>query len=172
MIGPIPIAATTAADPGYVTAEPDRSAQAVMPQQPFSYSGTLHEDAALSLGGTSNGGQVDAPPDLEDLLQTREAARELARKALGPHAEALASEKMALVQKQYVEGLTVGEVARLAYVRWQLDRLDDATIGADLDRLDGLVQVQETLAATVGGYVQEIRDLARSAGHTTVRRRR
>jgi len=51
----------------------------------------------------------------------------------------LLDERRGLLQRKMSAGLTQAESDRLEYVRWSLDRIEDARHGESLDELEGLV---------------------------------
>lgn len=63
--------------------------------------------------------------------------------------EALIDERNQLVTKKFEVGLSTKEERRLTYVRWQLDRIDDAESGQYLDFLEAVAQEQENLAQQI-----------------------
>jgi hypothetical protein len=57
--------------------------------------------------------------------------------------DAFLAERAALLKKKYESGLAGREANRLEYVRWSLDRIEDAKYGGDLDVLDSAVSQYE-----------------------------
>jgi hypothetical protein len=55
------------------------------------------------------------------------------------------AERAALLSKKYEGTITRRETNRLAYVRWSLDRIEDARYGEVLDKLEGFIAAQERL---------------------------
>lgn len=65
----------------------------------------------------------------------------------------LLAEREAILKKKLTEtGITKQESNRLEYVRWTLDRIEDARHGSELDRLESHITEYEK-------FVQEIKDL-------------
>ncbi len=66
----------------------------------------------------------------------RLAARLNASKVPASEIKSLHEERQRLVAKQLDETITKTELIRLEYVRWSLDRIEDAQHGASLDELE------------------------------------
>jgi len=81
--------------------------------------------------------------------------RALVRQQLVPRQEEMAEEHRALVLKRHGGGLDRRENARLAFLKWQLDRVDDALAGDHLDRLEGLAAMHGRLANFVDDFTAE-----------------
>ena len=69
------------------------------------------------------------------------------------------------------EGLDPKDERRLQYVRWSLDRIEDAVGGEDIDELERLVEVQERFAERVNAFANEVRTLLKSKSTTTSKSR-
>ncbi len=65
--------------------------------------------------------------------------------------DAFLSERADLLQKKYEAGLTKAESNRLEYVRWSLDRIEDAKFGADYDIFDAAVSEYESVLGEIKG---------------------
>jgi hypothetical protein len=61
----------------------------------------------------------------------------------------LLRERQALLSKQFDGTITKSERNRLTYVRWSLDRIEDAKYGEHLDRLDAVVSGYEQLLSAI-----------------------
>ena|ERR1700722_2237455 len=70
--------------------------------------------------------------------------------------EACLSERAALLLKKYEGGLSKKESNRLEYVRWSLDRIEDAKFGADFDIMDSAVSEYEEFLDQVKGLQGKI----------------
>jgi hypothetical protein len=75
----------------------------------------------------------------------REASRKISAKAK----EAFIEERNALVKKKFKKGLSREEERRLRFVRWQLDRIDDAEAGEHLDRLEKFAEYYEDVTREI-----------------------
>ena len=76
----------------------------------------------------------------------RLAARLNATRITEKEHSSLIQERANLLNKRFSDGLTKGEETRLEYVRWSLDRIEDAKHGSALDSLEGAVmRYQEAL---------------------------
>jgi hypothetical protein len=73
---------------------------------------------------------------------------------------AFLAERAALLQKKYESSLTRREINRLAYVRWSLDRIEDAKYGANLDVLDSAVSEYEDFMGEIRTLGEKIAGLA------------
>ena len=102
---------------------------------------------ALDTTSTANPGPVGLQADARALL------RQTALRNLDGHEQQVQDERRALVLKQHREGLSADETRRLRFIRWQLDLLEDARMGQQLDQLKDLAVAQERAA-------QEIADVA------------
>lgn len=63
--------------------------------------------------------------------------------------ESLLSERQILLDKLFSSTISRREQNRLEYVRWSLDRIEDAKHGAALDKLESFVSMYENFAAQV-----------------------
>ena len=62
--------------------------------------------------------------------------------------EELIEERNKLVNKMFFEGgLTKYEDRRFKYISWQLDRIDDAKNGVNLDKIEAVIKLQKKLAS-------------------------
>jgi len=80
------------------------------------------------------------------------------------HAELLA-ERQRLLDKQFAGAITRKEQNRLEYVRWSLDRIEDAKYGQTLDALEGWVERYEQ-------FSKELRDFQTQLAQQTRQSRR
>ena len=71
------------------------------------------------------------------------AGRINAASATPDEVDALLRERKALLDKKLDGAITRSEANRLQYVRWSLDRIEDARYGAGLDTLEDLVSRYE-----------------------------
>lgn len=70
--------------------------------------------------------------------------------------ENLIKERNELVRKKIKERLTKKEQIRLTFLKWQLDRIDDAKHGEHLDFLGRIVGAQEEFAKEIGMFLSQI----------------
>jgi len=70
--------------------------------------------------------------------------------------DALIEEHKSLVNKMFQEGLSEREKRRLTFVRWQLDRIDDANEGYVLDALTEFVEEYEAFAENIKEIIKKI----------------
>lgn len=57
--------------------------------------------------------------------------------------EALLKERQELLDKLFAKTITREQEIRLDYVRWSLDRIEDAMHGGDLDRIENMINRYE-----------------------------
>lgn len=65
-------------------------------------------------------------------------------------------ERSLLLDKKLSGSLSAKEARRLQYVRWTLDRIDDARYGIALDKLEEAVRLQEEMAAKIQALTTEL----------------
>ena len=68
----------------------------------------------------------------------------------------LTEERNLLARKKFGDGLSNKEERRLAYVRWQLDRIDDAEDGEMLDYLDKVADEHEKFAKEISTFLNKL----------------
>jgi len=68
-------------------------------------------------------------------------------------------EHAALVDKKFSGTLSKRETARLGYVRWQIERLEDADVGDALDELERLADLNESLADEIETFAGSVKDV-------------
>ncbi len=78
-------------------------------------------------------------------VASRRAGRLNAAAISEDEVNALLDERSKLLDKKFDGKMTRADEIRLTYVRWQLDRIDDAEEGAKLDALEALVSQYEQL---------------------------
>jgi hypothetical protein len=99
-----------------------------------------------------------------DAQTTRMAARMNASSISSEEEAHLHAERQKLLDKQFDKTITRAESIRLDYVRWSLDRIDDAKHGPAIDALERQIARYEAFAV-------EVRDLkAQLQSHTSRRR--
>ena len=92
-----------------------------------------------------------------DSQELRAWNRTISRNELLPQREQLAAERAALFTKGLDTELTRTEQRQLRYVEWQLDRLDDAVVGDQLDMLAAFVSATERLGGRMDQWLTELR---------------
>lgn len=68
----------------------------------------------------------------------------------------LLQERQVLLDKKFAGTMTRKESIRLEYVRWSLDRIEDARHGQTLDALDDLVTRYEQLQTDLRNFEQDL----------------
>jgi hypothetical protein len=87
----------------------------------------------------------------------RLTARLNASKVPDVEAKALLEERQQLVSKQLEGAITKKELARLDYVRWSLDRIEDGKHGAILDELESHIVQFEKVASQLSRLNDDLR---------------
>jgi len=93
------------------------------------------------------------------LFEIRQINREISKKIPVKTREQLKMEHSFLVKKKFTEGISRKEENRLIYIRWQLDRIDDAEFGEGIDRLELFTEDIEGFASDVRSLIYEIRSI-------------
>jgi hypothetical protein len=86
----------------------------------------------------------------------RKINRAITRKIPEAEKKTIIHERNQLVQKQFKVGLSTKEETRLKYVRWQLDRIDDAESGEFLDYLEKFTEGHEKFAKELKGFLGQL----------------
>ena len=135
----------------------------------LSVAGQAHR--GRSRGADTSSAQVVFPEFGTDSPVTAEAAtariagRSNAASASQEEYEKLLAERQSLLDKKFDDSITRAESNRLEYVRWSLDRIEDARHGSAIDMLDFAVTRYEEFAEEVQGLHNQLR------AHTKQRRR-
>jgi hypothetical protein len=88
------------------------------------------------------------------------AGRQNAKLISKSEVQALEKERHTLLDRLFDGTITRKEKHRLEYVRWSLDRVDDALMGEDLDKLDGAVEVYERLSSDLQKLADQLSQIA------------
>lgn len=86
----------------------------------------------------------------------RKAGRMNASAATDAELKALLRERAELLDKLLDKSITRREENRLAYVRWSLDRIEDARHGDALDELESAISRYEQFAADIHNLRQQL----------------
>jgi hypothetical protein len=89
-------------------------------------------------------------------ITSREAGRLNAASIPESEHKALLRERQKLLDKRFAGTISHKETCRLEYVRWSLDRIEDAKYGRALDRLDGLSRLYEQFVSNVNSLNDQI----------------
>lgn len=108
----------------------------------------------LTLADVSKPGFSGLSPD-----NIRQINRVITRKIPQSERQQIIDERNQLVRKQFKGGLSVKEENRLKYVRWQLDRIDDAETGGFLDYLQIITEGHEKFAKELQGLLGQMRNI-------------
>ncbi len=93
-------------------------------------------------------------------------ARALIRTTLGPQYEGMNDRRSELVRKELVGSLTPKEHARLDYLRWQLDQIEEALLGDQWDLMQAAVARQAALARDMQVFIDELKAATPTAFRT------
>lgn len=109
------------------------------------------------MGSATTDAAVETGRSGSPSLDPRAAGRRIA--AMTPAAErnALYAEQQRLAIKKVTASLTPAEERRLNLVRWNLDRIEDADLGPEIDYLDARANMVEQLATNVQDFLVEVR---------------
>lgn len=115
----------------------------------------LHENLHPSQISTKSM-DLDQPELIRQEFQINEKInRQLSKLIPEDTKEALLEERNALVRKKYDgNGLIKSEEKRLALLRWEIERIEDAEIGPDLDDLEKEIEEQENFAKKIDEFIQ------------------
>jgi hypothetical protein len=91
--------------------------------------------------------------------------REITRRIPPKEVELLFNEHNFLVQKKFSEGISEKEEKRLKLIRWELDRIEDAFHGENIDRLESFLEGYERFAKDINEFIDNIRHSNKSKGH-------
>lgn len=89
-------------------------------------------------------------------ITSRRAGRLNAASVSDREVEELLNERRDLVAKMFEDSLTPTQERRLNYVRWSLDRIEDARHGEKLDELDLAVARYESLSEEIVYFAQQL----------------
>jgi hypothetical protein len=139
-------------------------------------------DTASSADAPADAGSATASlknPNFGDLasiyaITSRRAGRLNATKITAEEHESLLRERQSLLDKKFAEQITKREANRLEYVRWSLDRIEDAKHGDALDELEAAVVRYEQLEGelmSLGLQLSQALDYERSRQQRSGRRR-
>lgn len=93
-----------------------------------------------------------------DSEKIKVANRKIVSKVTDKDVRKLVNERQQLVGKKFKEGLSSGEEKRLVLLDWELDRIDDARYGEDLDRLEMFLIQQEKFANQIKDIVDDFKN--------------
>jgi hypothetical protein len=94
-----------------------------------------------------------------DPAAVSKANRAITRKELLPRRFEIMREREFLFEMSLERDLTPGEATRLRYLEWQLDRIEDADIGENLDQLSLLADLQAEFGERVEKWVDDVRKI-------------
>jgi hypothetical protein len=114
-----------------------------------------------STGGTSHSAQRDVPANIY-AATAREAGRLNAAKIKPTELETLLSERQRLLDKKFEGTMSKSESNQLEYIRWSLDRIDDARRGIELEAMGAFVSKLEGFRDSINKLHN---DLARASGN-------
>jgi hypothetical protein len=131
-------------------------------------------NSPTSIGGSPSGRASSADilelprfPNFANAISAQSAASRLANRvnaraiSEADHRQLLL-ERQQLLDKELSGTMTPEEENRLAYVRWSLDRVDDARYGDGLDKLETIVQQYERFQRDIEKFHAELERLSKS----------
>jgi hypothetical protein len=74
----------------------------------------------------------------------------------------LLRERQALLDKLFAKTISRREEIRLEYVRWSLDRIEDAKHGGDLDRIEDTINRMEHFLAGLDKFTANLNQMPKS----------
>lgn len=121
---------------------------------------TFEISAASSSGGSStSGAQTLRVPSFDAQIiaaTSRIAGRVNAANIKSSEIDHLLRERQLLLDKKFAGQASRRDLNRLAYVRWSLDRAEDAKYGQGLDNLENAVESYERLLADLESLTREL----------------
>lgn len=90
--------------------------------------------------------------------------REITRRIPPEQIEKLFIEHSNLVKKKFKEGISEREEKRLKLIRWELDRVEDALHGDNIDRFESFLESYERFAKDINEFVDNIRYSKKNRG--------
>ena len=116
--------------------------------------GNIEEDFDKSVSDLTS---VSSKRELFSVSEIKKLNRAITRRISSKDEADLFDEHNALVEKKFRDGLSQKEERRLIYVRWQLDRIDDAKHGEYLDILESMVAEREHFAQQIGYLLNQFK---------------
>lgn len=92
----------------------------------------------------------------------RNAGRLVASQVSEEEHQALLRERQELLDKLFAKNISRHEQIRLDYVRWSLDRIDDAAHGADLDRIEATIDRYEHFLSELDDFKAVLNKVSKS----------
>lgn len=90
------------------------------------------------------------------VYRLKDINRLITRKISPQVKKGLVDERNSLVDKKFKDGLSTKEERRLTYVRWQLDRIDDAEEGEVLDYFERIADQHENFAKEISTLLNRL----------------
>lgn len=144
-----------------------------IPDQNGAYSSNL-DAAGLGMSGliyspllTPNDGKLTSEPSIQSdhfYISAREIKRynrEVTRKTFLHQESELIAKRSKLIDKKFDVGLSKCEENQLKYIDWQLDRIEDAIGGEQLDELETWVQAHEQIRESVESFSRQVQAVTR-----------
>jgi hypothetical protein len=101
---------------------------------------------------------TELPPPALPADIIKEINREVTQKIEPEAKNNLIEERNKLVNKKFKKGLNKNEERHLTFVRWQLDRIDDAESGNTLDLFEKFVDEHERFAGEIESLLTELKE--------------
>jgi hypothetical protein len=119
--------------------------------------------SALGDAGTERVARIEMPRfDRQVYAATSRRAGRINASAISEEEHAaLLLERQALLDKKFDGELSRHEENRLTYVRWSLDRIEDAKYGASLDQLEDITSRYEYFASDVARLFKQLSSMTK-----------
>ncbi|WP_363347932.1 hypothetical protein [Methylocystis echinoides] len=111
---------------------------------------------ASAFSATSTLNFVGQRDQSRNAMAARTAGRLNAAQVPEDEVRALLTERAKLLDKKLGGSITKREANRLEYIRWSLERIEDARYGQSLDRLEELIIMQERMASEIHHLTKEL----------------
>jgi hypothetical protein len=124
--------------------------------------GLVSVDAPRPTPGAESGPVVSLDSERPAQSGLAEAARQAGRANASlvsqEEHQALLDERQQLLDLLFSETISTSQKRRLEFVRWNLDRIEDAQTGKYLDQLELLVNMREGFGRDIDRYVKHLSD--------------
>lgn len=109
------------------------------------------------LDSTSIGcGNVEHVPSHTEHIEVVRMGRLLRRKKSDAYYDALLEKRSSLFVKKHREGLSEAEERRLRYMSWELNSIEEALVGEEMDEFKGLLEDEDELAIDMETFVRSV----------------
>lgn len=125
--------------------------------RPSSQAGVQRLDSGTSVNSNWSSTALELPKLTTQVVATAKAAGRIAATHISEvEHDRLLAERQRLLDKKFGKTISKAEENRLAYVRWSLDRIEDAKYGASLDLLEAQVASYEALQTELAKFYSQL----------------